>query len=498
MDLNKINVELRPRSGWQSIDLGFQMARQWFLPLASLWLCLAIPCYLLLKLLPLPGYVTLIVWWWFKPLYEAPLSFWCSRAMFSEQVSHKQALAATRQKFTKLLSSYLSIRRLSTSRSQDMNVVMLENLTGKPRTQRVAILNRMATRTFALVTTCFHFEAILFYGILLTVLALLPSSIPFDHSMEVLFGDEPSALSTIITEITTLTVGALIAPFYVCAGFSLYINRRTQLEAWDIELEFRRASSRVRAGQHALSQTIITVFMFTFLSAGLMSAQTAEATTAEESKAIISSILDEPDFGTTSKAKRLRLKEFNRQDKKQQANDKKWFDNARQWLQGLAKSIEIILWALFSAALLFIAYTVYRNSPALQQYITRLGWQQKNHTNSKVFDLDIRPETLPSDIPATARSMLQQGKKREAMGLLYRGALSRLVHQHGMTIQPSATESHCVTQVNREQPEHRSNNFKHLTSLWQRTAYAPVPPEDQDLNDICDHWKNAFDGQAHV
>ena len=32
-----------------------------------------------------------------------------------------------------------------------------------------------------------------------------------------------------------------IEPFYVAAGFGLYLNRRAELEAWDIEQEFRRA-----------------------------------------------------------------------------------------------------------------------------------------------------------------------------------------------------------------------------------------------------------------
>ena len=34
---------------------------------------------------------------------------------------------------------------------------------------------------------------------------------------------------------------AFIEPFYVAAGFGMYLNRRVELEAWDIEQEFRRA-----------------------------------------------------------------------------------------------------------------------------------------------------------------------------------------------------------------------------------------------------------------
>ena len=44
----------------------------------------------------------------------------------------------------------------------------------------------------------------------------------------------------VTSSLITLTV-LLLEPFYVSAGFGMYLNRRTELEAWDIEQEFRRA-----------------------------------------------------------------------------------------------------------------------------------------------------------------------------------------------------------------------------------------------------------------
>jgi thiosulfate reductase cytochrome b subunit len=38
-----------------------------------------------------------------------------------------------------------------------------------------------------------------------------------------------------------MAVVAVLEPFYVAAGFAMYLNRRVELEAWDIEQEFRRA-----------------------------------------------------------------------------------------------------------------------------------------------------------------------------------------------------------------------------------------------------------------
>jgi hypothetical protein len=45
----------------------------------------------------------------------------------------------------------------------------------------------------------------------------------------------------IISSIAYAVAVACLEPFYVAAGFGLYINRRVELEAWDIEQEFRRA-----------------------------------------------------------------------------------------------------------------------------------------------------------------------------------------------------------------------------------------------------------------
>lgn len=38
-----------------------------------------------------------------------------------------------------------------------------------------------------------------------------------------------------------LLVATFLEPFFVAAGFSMYLNRRVELEAWDVEQELRRA-----------------------------------------------------------------------------------------------------------------------------------------------------------------------------------------------------------------------------------------------------------------
>ena len=59
---------------------------------------------------------------------------------------------------------------------------------------------------------------------------------------------------------------------------------------------------------------------------------------------------------------------------------------------------------------------------------------------SHVRDLDVRPESLPDDVGAAAWALWQAGQVPAALSLLYRGALSRLIHKFSVPITASATE----------------------------------------------------------
>jgi hypothetical protein len=63
---------------------------------------------------------------------------------------------------------------------------------------------------------------------------------------------------------------------------------------------------------------------------------------------------------------------------------------------------------------------------------------------SHVRDLDVRPESLPDDVGAAAWALWQADEVKAALSLLYRGALSRLIHRHGVPIEASTTEGECL------------------------------------------------------
>ncbi len=113
-----------------------------------------------------------------------------------------------------------------------------------------------------------------------------------------------------------------------------------------------------------------------------------------------------------------------------------------------------------------------------------------------VQGLDIRPESLPEDIGAAARALLEAGREREALSLLYRGALSRAVHRHGIAIPASATEGEALRAVNAALDPPRAAYFRNLVALWQRAVYAGESVLREPIDRLCGGFAATLEGTA--
>ena len=49
------------------------------------------------------------------------------------------------------------------------------------------------------------------------------------------------------------TVITIVEPCYVAAGFALYLNRRTALEGWDLEVALRRIGERMQPNERPIA-----------------------------------------------------------------------------------------------------------------------------------------------------------------------------------------------------------------------------------------------------
>ena len=55
---------------------------------------------------------------------------------------------------------------------------------------------------------------------------------------------DESVATSLLSAAVYAGVVLVLEPFYVASGFAMYLNRRVELEAWDIEQEFRLAFAR--------------------------------------------------------------------------------------------------------------------------------------------------------------------------------------------------------------------------------------------------------------
>ena len=114
-----------------------------------------------------------------------------------------------------------------------------------------------------------------------------------------------------------------------------------------------------------------------------------------------------------------------------------WF---RSFLDFLNDTSRFLLWG---GALVLVAVLLVSGRHLIQlQALRRRGALPT--AVSHVRDLDVRPESLPDDVGAAAWTLWQAGQVRAALSLLYRGALSRLIHRHQVPITASATEGECL------------------------------------------------------
>jgi hypothetical protein len=113
---------------------------------------------------------------------------------------------------------------------------------------------------------------------------------------------------------------------------------------------------------------------------------------------------------------------------------------------------------------------------------------------SHVQSLDVRPDSLPDDVGAAASRLLEAGRLREALSLLYRGALSRAIHRHAVAIAESFTEGEVLRAVSRTLPTPGAQYFSRLLALWQREVYAADHPPAEPIAVLCREFAPVLDG----
>jgi hypothetical protein len=390
----------------------------------------------------------------------------------------------------------LTLLRFDLTRSFNLPVWQLERLRGSGRRNRQKVLQKR-TRSSAVWLTfcCMHIEMLLLLSSVVIFLLFLPGSVEFDWKA-VIAGEEYGFITGWLSDLSILLIMALVEPFYTGAGFSLYLNRRAHLEGWDLELVLRRMANRLKRERltvdhaHALSGVLAVVLLFTcsMHPQPVYADEDPSVDLQQQHKEIIGEVVSHKDFNQYEEVSSWRYKG----DKDKSDADS---ESISEVLALIAKAYEVILWALGIAVLYWLISNHLRWTKLFGDPDTMASSPQAK-TADRLFGMDVRPSSLPDDIPGQARKLWQQADADGAMSLLYRGALASLINVHELALNSSATEGDCVQLVNERVPGSLPAYFSNLTDAWLITAYAHRYPHNPVFDSLCSGWTHYFQEKA--
>jgi hypothetical protein len=161
----------------------------------------------------------------------------------------------------------------------------------------------------------------------------------------------------------------------------------------------------------------------------------------------------------------------------------------RMLVQMIANGARAIAWAVAIIAVLIL---LYHGARYIRTRGLGLGPRERPQF---LFGLDVRPESLPDDVAAAARAAIDAGKLREALSLLYRASLVRLMDE-GLEFLQGDTEGDCVRTVKRGIASGRAGYFMQLVEAWQLIAYAHRSLARETALALVDGWPAAFPAQS--
>lgn len=270
MKLETLTVELRPRSPWEAMELGSALVRKHARAIWIPWLLVTGAVFVVLNLAAWAiGHIWLagLLFWWLRPAFDRIPMYVLSRAVFGSVPSVAETLRAQLTWGWRPMRGYLTWRRFSPLRAVMLPIDLLEGADPARLGERRRVIGvGLGGYAVQLFVMCANFIlAIELSLLLLTAIAvpneLLPEAARAAWAM---ITEAPPAWALIALNLLDWLAAGFIEPFYIGAGFGLYLNRRTQLEAWDLEIAFRRMRKRLEAAGGAIVSIALPIALLAF------------------------------------------------------------------------------------------------------------------------------------------------------------------------------------------------------------------------------------------
>ncbi len=490
MDIADLQAELRARTPWEAVDLGFALARRDLGLLARTWLALALPGQVLVFLLCWGHpWLAALLCWWLIPLWERVPLFVVSRSLFGVRPGVRDTLAGLRTVALSGLLGDLSLRRLSPLRTITLPVSQLERLSGARARRRRRALGREVYRTgLGVAAACWFVEVGLLLAGLVLVSWVLPDSPAW--SLEVLIDElfEGVPWTAPLVAFTTLSLLAVVQPLRVGSLFGVYIQRRTVLEGWDVELGFRRLADRLRRRVGAAA------VLLALLVGGSTAARAdgpgveevgveevgVEEVGVEEVRAAAERALSGDEFGGTRTVTRWEPRWTAPERRPREPAD----IGGSVASAPIGAGLQVLLAVVAGIALVGLVLSFFsRRGPLASPAASA---QPLPAPRQGLLALD--GSSLPDSPAQAAWKLWQSGQKDLALSLLYRAAVAHLVSRHGLDIDDSATEGECLRVARRSLPGRPLAYLTKLTAAWQRRAYAHRGVDEAEMRALVEAW----------
>jgi len=243
----------------------------------------------------------------------------------------------------------------------------------------------------------------------------------------------------------------------------------------------------VPSRREAAAQCLLVAMACLLLMAGpaaALDAKNGKAPTPAEIRSAVETLKADPNLGADRKTRTLKWKDTDRR-REPSSGLLQWLAEMFRWL---ASSARLLVWAIIAVLAAMLVVGVMRQLRLVELRTT----PRRSDAPTHVRDLDIRPESLPDDIGASALSLWERGEQRAALSLLYRGLLSRLVHAYRVPIRQSSTEGDCLLLAEQHVQQSTAAYASRLVRTWQRVVYGGKDAEPAEVRSLCADFSDAL------
>lgn len=511
MLLDSLSVNLRPRSPWEAADLGLALLRRHARAVYGAWISLTLPILVVLTalghLLDLPM-LSLFLFWLLKPFFDqVPLRV-LAGAVFGRVPTRREVLGQSWRGLA-VIWPWLTIWRLGPRRALLLPVDLLEGLKGARRRERTAVIGRGSGATAVLVTVAgVHLESMVYLSIGVLGLMFVPTEFLSEAGRvfwETLI-ENPPPWTIWLTALMYWLAVSLIEPIYVASGFGMYLNRRTGLEGWDIELGFRDLRRRL-AG---LGRTLP---LLAVLLLPPWTAERAAAVEAAESAFLrcpipgrvagaLDDVIGQPLVADTAAFVAAAAAAAEHPDLKPTESVWTWQrrepaapeapDEPPVWAAAFAEAFALVaenlLWVAVALLLALGVWWAWRQGWLdVERYRALLGRAPPAPTFGQMPAEDMPLPPL-QELPALVLGLWRQGQRRDALALAYRGTVALTGEGLGQPLPPGCTEAECLRALGGWPDPGAARVLAGLVRCWRNAAYGDRWPADDDLAALLAQW----------